>query len=81
MFPKVDNVLADNVINEHDSLLRVNSSDLQHLKESKVDILLLFSMKQVYQCIGNITSMLCTCNGCASGPVTCLGHQKSIHND
>src|ERR1700726_1227422 len=36
-FPKIDNVLADNVVNEHDSLLGVHSSDLQCLKKSKVD--------------------------------------------
>jgi len=54
----VDNVLADNVIMSYDSLLRVNSGGLQCLKESKVRHSLAFSLKQVYQCIGCITTML-----------------------
>jgi hypothetical protein len=72
MLPKVDNVLADNVVNQHYSLLRVNPGGLQRLKESEVDILLLFSLKQVHQCIGCITSMPCTRNGHYTSPITCL---------
>jgi hypothetical protein len=76
---KVNDILADYIINEHDSLFQSDSGSPQSLKQSKVNVLLLFSTKQVHQSIGYIAAMPCTCNGCYPSFITCLGCQKGIH--
>lgn len=74
-FEQVNDVLAYNVVNEKDALVRVNTKYLQGLQQCKIDILLLFALKQVGQGIRHKTAVSGTGDADDAGNITGLGRK------
>jgi hypothetical protein len=70
---KVDNVLAYNVIYEHDALLDGNANDLQAANQSKINILLLFPLQQIDKGIWHKATVPCTTYCSNPGDIAGLG--------
>lgn len=67
---EMDEILTCYVIDEGDSLSGFYSGGFQCLEKSEVDILLLFSLEKVYECIGAVASMPRTSNRHLSSTIT-----------
>ena len=60
---KVNEILAGNIIHNHDLLVRVDAGCPDCLEEGKINIFLLFTLEQVNTGIWGIAPMPSTCNG------------------
>ena len=68
-FPKVNDVLAYNVIHEQDALVQINPSCLNGSEDCKVNIFLLFTFVEIDNGVWCIAAMPSTCNGDDSSDV------------
>ena len=68
-FPKVNDVLAYNVIHEQDALVQINPSCLNGSEDCKVNIFLLFTFVVIDNRVQHVVAVPSTCNGDDSSDV------------